>query len=85
MADRATGEFLVIAVLPQYEGKGIGGRLMIETKKWLTAAGCTRAWLTTDLDTGLRAYGFYAGTAGPTGRSKGACVGWRSSAMNGSW
>jgi len=33
MADHATGEFLVIAVLPEYEGKGIGGRLMALTKE----------------------------------------------------
>jgi ribosomal protein S18 acetylase RimI-like enzyme len=33
MADRATGEFLVIAVLPEYEGNGIGGRLMALTKE----------------------------------------------------
>jgi len=48
MADRATGEFLVIAVLPEYEGKGIGGRLMALTKEWLAASGCMRSWLTTD-------------------------------------
>lgn len=59
MADRATGEFLVIAVLPEYEGKGIGGRLMTLTKEWLAVSACKRAWLTTDLDTALRAYGFY--------------------------
>ncbi len=59
MADRATAEFLVIAVLPEYEGKGIGGKLMALTREWLAASGCTRAWLTTDLDTTLRAYGFY--------------------------
>ncbi|MCU0940089.1 MAG: GNAT family N-acetyltransferase [Burkholderiaceae bacterium] len=59
MADRATGEFLVIAVLPQYEGQGVGGRLMALAEDWLAASGCTRAWLTTDLDTTLRAYGFY--------------------------
>jgi GNAT superfamily N-acetyltransferase len=59
MADRATGEFLVIAVLPEYEGKGVGGRLMSLAEQWLAASGCTRAWLTTDLDTTLRAYGFY--------------------------
>jgi GNAT superfamily N-acetyltransferase len=59
MADHATGEFLVIAVLPEYEGKGIGGRLMALTKEWLLASGCMRSWLTTDLDTSLRAYGFY--------------------------
>jgi len=59
MADRATGEFLVIAVLPEYEGKGVGGRLMTLAEEWLAASGCKRAWLTTDLDTTLRAYGFY--------------------------
>jgi GNAT superfamily N-acetyltransferase len=59
MADCATGEFLVIAVLPEYEGKGAGGRLMALAEDWLAASGCTRAWLTTDLDTTLRAYGFY--------------------------
>jgi GNAT superfamily N-acetyltransferase len=59
MADRATGELLVIAVLPEYEGKGVGGRLMALAEDWLAASSCTRAWLTTDVDTSLRAYGFY--------------------------
>jgi ribosomal protein S18 acetylase RimI-like enzyme len=59
MADRATGELLVVAVLPEYEGMGVGGRLMALAEEWLAASGCERAWLTTDLDTTLRAYGFY--------------------------
>ena len=59
MADRATGEFLVIAVLPAYEGNGVGGRLMALAEEWLASSGHRRAWLTTDLDTTLRAYGFY--------------------------
>lgn len=59
MADRATGEFLVIAVHPDHEGKGVGGGLMGLTKDWLRASGCRRAWLTTGLETELRAYGFY--------------------------
>ena len=59
IADRATGEFVAIAVLPEYEGKGVGGRLMALAEGWLAASGCKRAWLTTDLDTTLRAYGFY--------------------------
>lgn len=59
MADHATGEFLVIAVLPEYEGKGVGGKLMSLAEEWLAASGCRRAWLSTDLDTTLRAYGFY--------------------------
>ncbi len=59
MADRATGELWVIAVLPEFERKGIGNRLMESAEEWLWSSGCDRAWLTTDLDTTLRAYGFY--------------------------
>lgn len=59
MADRSTAELWVIAVLPEYEGQGVGGTLMGLAENWLWSTGCTRAWLTTDLDTGLRAYGFY--------------------------
>jgi len=59
MADRSTGELLVIALLPKYEGRGIGGQLMQHAESWLAQSGCNRAWLTTDLDPSLRAYGFY--------------------------
>jgi GNAT superfamily N-acetyltransferase len=59
MADRSTGELWVIAVLPEYEGRGIGGQLMRRAEEWLWKSGCERAWLTTDVDTSLRADGFY--------------------------
>ncbi len=59
MADRATGELWVIALLPEHEGQGLGGALMGRAEQWLRDAGCTRAWLTTDVDPRLRAYGFY--------------------------
>lgn len=59
MADRSTGELLVIALLPEFEGRGIGGQLMQHAECWLAQSGCRRAWLTTDLDPTLRAYGFY--------------------------
>ncbi len=59
IADRATGELAVVAVLPDYESRGIGGTLMGLAEGWLWESGCTRAWLTTDIDTRLRAYGFY--------------------------
>ena len=59
MADRATGELWVIAVIPEFERKGIGNRLMALAEEWLWASGCDRAWLTTDVDSNLRAYGFY--------------------------
>ena len=59
MADRSTGELWVIAVVPEHEGKGIGGELMRRAEAWLWSSGCERAWLTTDVDPRLRAYGFY--------------------------
>ncbi|MBC7604749.1 MAG: GNAT family N-acetyltransferase [Ramlibacter sp.] len=59
MADCSIGELWVIAVLPLYEGQGIGGQLMTRGEQWLWQSGCDRAWLTTDVDTALRAYGFY--------------------------
>lgn len=59
MADRGTGELLVIALLPEYERRGIGGRLMQCVESWLARSGCDSAWLTTDVDPTLRAYGFY--------------------------
>ena len=59
MADRGTGELWVIAVLPEFERKGIGNRLMGLAEEWLWASDCNRAWLTTDVDTTLRAYRFY--------------------------
>ena len=59
MAERVTGELWVIAVLPQYEGRGIGNKLMGLAEEWLWATGCTRAWLMTDVDANRGAYGFY--------------------------
>ena len=59
IADRGTGEPWVIAVLSDFERKGVGNRLMALAEEWLWASGCNRAWLTTDVDTKLRAYGFY--------------------------
>ena len=59
MADCSTGELLVIALLPDYENRGIGTKLMQRAESWLAQSGCTRAWLTTDLDPSLRAHGFY--------------------------
>jgi ribosomal protein S18 acetylase RimI-like enzyme len=59
MGDKSSGEMWVIAVLPEYIGRGIGSSLLISVEIWLRASGCTRAWLTTDVDTKLKAYTFY--------------------------
>ena len=59
VADRSTGELWVIAVRPDFEGKGIGAGLMGMAEDWLWSCGCAEAWLTTSIDPNLRAYGFY--------------------------
>jgi ribosomal protein S18 acetylase RimI-like enzyme len=59
MGNRETGEMWVIAILPEYEDKGIGGRLLTLVEDWLWSVGWDEIWLTTDTDPTLRAYGFY--------------------------
>ena len=58
-ADAVGGEVLVLAVLPEYEGRGIGRRLLARAVRWLRARGCGRIWLAADPDPGVRAHGFY--------------------------
>jgi ribosomal protein S18 acetylase RimI-like enzyme len=59
MGDKSSGELWVIAVLPEYIGKGIGSQLLQTVENWLAEKGCQRLWLTTDLDPSLKAYSFY--------------------------
>lgn len=59
LGNRATGEMWVIAVLPAWEGQGIGRRLLTAVESDLAAAGWTEVWLTTDVDEAYRAVGFY--------------------------
>lgn len=59
MGDKSTGELWVIAVLPEYIKRGIGTKLLSLLENWLEVSGCSEIWLTTDLDTSLRAYKFY--------------------------
>ncbi|MBW6515706.1 MAG: GNAT family N-acetyltransferase [Candidatus Cloacimonetes bacterium] len=59
IGDKQTGEMWVIAVLPEYIKQGIGGKLLTLVEEWLFTQGCQRIWLTTDIDTKLRAYSFY--------------------------
>jgi ribosomal protein S18 acetylase RimI-like enzyme len=49
----------VLAVLPEYEGRGIGRRLLGQAVRWLRASGCERVWLATNPDPSGRAFGFY--------------------------
>lgn len=59
MGDKSTGEMWVIAVLPEYENRGIGKALMEKVEAWLIAEGNDVLWLTTDPDENFRAVGFY--------------------------
>ena len=59
IGDRSSGEMWVIAVLPGHIGRGIGGALLEKVEAWLFSEGCSELWLTTDVDTRLRAYSFY--------------------------
>lgn len=59
MGNGKTGEMWVVAVLPDFEDMGIGSKLMILVEDWLWSLGREEIWLTTDVDTALRAYGFY--------------------------
>tara|TARA_R110002073_G_scaffold3998_5_gene26943 strand:+ start:541 stop:975 length:435 start_codon:yes stop_codon:yes gene_type:complete len=59
MGDYDAGELTVIALLPEFEGKGIGKSLLNNVEQWVHSTGCKSIWLTTDMDTSLRAYGFY--------------------------
>ncbi len=59
MGDYDAGELTVIALLPELEGKGIGKSLLNNVEQWVHSTGCKSIWLTTDMDTSLRAYGFY--------------------------
>ena len=59
MGDFDGAEMTVIALLPEYEGKGIGSQLLTNVENWLHSKSCNEIWLTTDIDPNLRAYGFY--------------------------
>ena len=57
--DRETGEVLVLAVRPEYEGRGIGRNLLTLVVEWLRALGFESLWLAASADANTRAYGFY--------------------------
>jgi ribosomal protein S18 acetylase RimI-like enzyme len=54
-----TGEILVLGVLREYEGQGIGTRLLDRVVTCLRNAGAPRLWLAAAADPAVRAHGFY--------------------------
>lgn len=59
MGDNQSGEMTVIAVLSEYEERGIGRRLLAKVRDWLFQSGFDEIWLVTTPDPSFRAYGFY--------------------------
>jgi GNAT superfamily N-acetyltransferase len=67
--DSETGEVLVLAVLADYEGRGIGKRLLASVVEALRAAGCGTLWLAASSNPAARSHGFYRHLGWrPTGR-----------------
>ena len=59
MGDQPSGEVLVLAVLPKYEGRGIGRAVLQRVEDYLFEGGRDSIWLYTGAEPGLRAYQFY--------------------------
>jgi ribosomal protein S18 acetylase RimI-like enzyme len=57
--DSKTGEVLVLAVLPAYEGQGVGQRLLSLLVSSLRAKGHKRLFLGCSPDPAVRSHGFY--------------------------
>jgi len=58
-ADKDSGEVTVLALLPAYEGQGIGKRLLQRVVDHLRALGFERLFLACSSDPNVRSYGFY--------------------------
>ncbi len=72
MGDRLNGEVQVVAVLPEYEGNGIGKSLLTKVQNWFFSEGHEEIWLGSNPDPTIRAYGFYRKLGWQaTGRMKG--------------
>jgi GNAT superfamily N-acetyltransferase len=57
IANRETASIFALFVLPDYESKGLGQRLLALAVQWLWDQGANRLWLSTA--PGTRAAGFY--------------------------
>ena len=57
--DLHSGEVLVLALLPAYEGQGVGRRLLAQMVERLFAAGQRRLYLGCSTDPAMRSHGFY--------------------------
>ena len=68
-ADKRTGEVVVLALRPEFEGQGIGKRLLGTIVSDLAKLGFRRLFLGCSADPKVRSYGFYRHLGWkPTGR-----------------
>jgi RimJ/RimL family protein N-acetyltransferase len=74
MGDGSTGEMSVIAVLPQYEGQGIGGALLSAVESWLFSLNWRELWLWTSSNPASRAFSFYTKRGWVVTENKGEVV-----------
>jgi len=59
IGDGKTGELWVIAVLPEFAGRGIGSHLLRLAEDWLWSLGWKELWLWTSAEQTKRAFSFY--------------------------
>lgn len=59
MANAQQASIFALFVLPAYENRGLGRRLLHAAEQWLRAQGCLHLWLETDANDHVRAHGFY--------------------------
>lgn len=59
LGDTSTGELRDIAVLPGYEGQGIGTALLEHVESWLQENGWSETRLSTSANRTLRSYSFF--------------------------
>lgn len=72
MGDVENGEVQVVAVHPDFEGRGIGAQVLGAVCDWLFSEGHAQLWLGANPDPEIRATGFYAKLGWiPTGVMKG--------------
>jgi len=57
--DKTTGEIVVLALLPEWEGKGIGKQLLDKVVRDFIALGHRRLFLGCSSNPKVRSYGFY--------------------------
>lgn len=57
--DRDSGEIMVLALQPQYEGQGLGRRLLASLVETFAALGFQQLFLACSSDPAVRSYGFY--------------------------